>query len=107
MMQLFVMALRAFWDNRLYKTISGILVIYNNRQMLSMCMNWIVPFFIGVFVGQEINDIPRVRPYVEAGVQKVVAIGKEISENAEKKSKTDTQAKPEPKPEAYKPFWKR
>lgn len=71
--------------------------------MLSMCVNWIVPLFIGVFIGQELNDIPRVRPYVEAGVQKVVAIGKEISDNAEKKAKEDSQAKPE----SYKPFWRR
>lgn len=53
----------------------------------AMC-SWIIPFLIGIFVGQEIKEIPRVRPYVEAGAQKIFAVGKEISNDAQKRDET-------------------
>jgi len=50
---------------------------------MNMCTNWIIPFIAGVFVGQEIQEAPKVRPYLEAGVKKIMDISREIYENAQ------------------------
>ena len=57
--------------------------------------NYIVPFVLGVFVGQEIQDVPRVKPYLQSAVNKVIQIGREIVANAQE-STNDT--KPSTKP---------
>jgi hypothetical protein len=51
-----------------------------------MCANYIIPFIIGIFVGQEIKEIPRVKPYLEAIVKKIIQVGKEIISNAQETS---------------------
>lgn len=48
----------------------------------TMC-NWIIPLVIGVIAGQEVKEIPRMRPYVEAGIRKILALGREISNDVE------------------------
>ena len=52
--------------------------------------NYIVPFVLGVFVGQEIQDVPRVKPYLQSAVNKVIQIGREIVANAQE-SANDTK----------------
>lgn len=52
-------------------------------------MNWLIPFIIGLVIGQE-TDIPRVRPYLEMGIKKLIQMGKEFSEDVDKRSVTDT-----------------
>lgn len=58
-----------------------------------MCSNWIIPFVAGLFVGQEFQDAPKVRPYIEAGIRKLIQVSKEIFENAKdaKESKDHTR----------------
>jgi hypothetical protein len=46
-----------------------------------MCSNWIIPFLVGMFVGQEFEDAPRVRPYIESGIRKVIQISKDVITN--------------------------
>ena len=45
--------------------------------------NWIIPFLAGIFVGQEVKEVPRVRPYIESAVKKIIEVGKDIAHNAE------------------------
>ena len=52
-----------------------------------MSINTIIVFITGVFVGQELTTIPRVRPYIEAGVRKAIDMSKEIYENANEHGK--------------------
>lgn len=35
-------------------------------------MNWIVSFIVGVLVGQEVHNIPRVKPILEQGFTKTM-----------------------------------
>jgi len=58
--------------------------------------NWIIPFVLGIFVGQEIKEVPRVRPYIESGVRKLMEIGREIYDNAqrERPSSDDKNTRP-------------
>jgi hypothetical protein len=35
-------------------------------------MNWIVPFIIGIFVGQEYTQIPRIKPIAVMGYNKLL-----------------------------------
>jgi hypothetical protein len=53
-----------------------------------MCANYIIPFLLGVFVGQEIQDIPRIKPYLESTLRKAIEIGREIIANAQTKDAT-------------------
>jgi len=55
-----------------------------------MCSNWIIPFVVGVFVGQEFQEAPKVRPYIEAGIRKIIQVGKEIADNT--KHTTDKES---------------
>lgn len=45
--------------------------------------NWIIPFILGVFVGQEFKEAPKVRPYLEAGVRKIIEVSRDIFNNAQ------------------------
>ena len=45
--------------------------------------NWIIPFLAGVFVGQEFKEAPKVRPYIESGVRKIIEVSKDILNNAQ------------------------
>lgn len=66
-----------------------------------MCSNWIIPFIAGVFVGQEFRDAPKVRPYIEAGVRKIIQVSKDIFDNAKeaKEAKEDANGANEKKDE--------
>jgi hypothetical protein len=35
-------------------------------------MNWLITFTIGIIVGQEFNSIPRIKPILQDGFQKVI-----------------------------------
>ena len=35
-------------------------------------MNWLVSFIIGILVGQEMHSIPRIKPILKDGFQKIV-----------------------------------
>jgi hypothetical protein len=62
-------------------------------------MNWIIPFVIGVLVGQEIQDIPRVRPFITAGIKRLIDFSKEIAKEA-------SQNSPPVKQNARKSIWR-
>lgn len=66
-------------------------------------MNWIIPFVAGVFVGQEFQEAPRVRPYIESGIRKVIAMFQEVKANAEKETPTPQQQKDKPMPPSMYP----
>jgi hypothetical protein len=38
-----------------------------------MCfvMNWLIPFLVGVFCGQEFKDLPLIKPYVTYSFNKI------------------------------------
>lgn len=64
-------------------------------------INNILFLVAGIIIGQECGDnIPRLRPHVEAGIAQVIAWGKKVSEEAEKKQK-------EPKEDTVPPFFRR
>jgi hypothetical protein len=44
-------------------------------------LNLIVPFVIGVLVGQELQDLPRLRPLIEKGFIKITKFCKDIIDN--------------------------
>ena len=54
-----------------------------------MCTNWILPFIAGVFVGQEFKEAPKVRPYIESGVRKMIEVSKDIFNNAQSTNATN------------------
>ena len=38
-----------------------------------MCLvHWIVPFVLGVFVGQEVENLPKVKPWLQTGLDRFV-----------------------------------
>ena len=45
--------------------------------------NWIISFSIGILVGQEV-DLPKLRPYFEATLVKIVSLVNDIIENSKK-----------------------
>jgi len=47
-------------------------------------MFWIVSFILGVIIGQELENIPRVKPIVEVGLQKTFEYLKHYIENSGK-----------------------
>lgn len=52
-----------------------------------MCMNWLVPFVVGVFVGQEMNNVPKVKPYVTDAAEKFMAFVKDLSDKQNENKK--------------------
>lgn len=56
-----------------------------------MSIYWTIPFVLGVFVGQEFSEIPKVRPYLQAALRKISKTATEISEEAKKEAKKETK----------------
>lgn len=70
-----------------------------------MCTNWILPFVAGVFVGQEIQEAPKVRPYIEAGIRKVMEISKDIFQNVQHQSEKSSDPNASNAPDDERKTW--
>jgi hypothetical protein len=54
-------------------------------------MNWLITFTIGIIVGQEFNSIPRIKPILQDGFQRVVEYSNSIKQQEQE--------------EKYESFW--
>jgi hypothetical protein len=52
-------------------------------------MNWIFSFIIGVLVGQEVQNIPRVKPILEKGFVKTVEYFQQYDTNIHKQQQDE------------------
>ena len=48
-------------------------------------MNWIVPFVLGVFIGQEIENAPKVKPLMEYCIHKAFEFSKQVETETKKR----------------------
>jgi len=61
-----------------------------------MCTNWILPFIAGLFIGQEFKEAPKVRPYLESGVRKLIEVTREIYDKGQSEANRDVGDRVDP-----------
>jgi len=66
------------------------------KRSLNMCTNWILPFIAGLFIGQEFKEAPKVRPYLESGVRKLIEVTREIYDKGQSEANRDVGDRVDP-----------